>query len=358
MIRLIRSRLSYKVAVGASALTLFVVLVTGSAAYVVMSSLIRNQVNELLEAEASLRAEKVSDLLDGVTSSFRTLAANVVVANGLVDSMGREVYLTPLLEDFAEVNGLPAEVMLADFKGRPLVAADQVPAGADPWVAETVAQGRARARVSVERGGPVLTVAEPVVYVNTGTPEGALVYRLSLADLGRRAGSPTGAGELLLRDHGAVHSAPLGQSASGGALPLAAEVPVRLPEVLRDVRLSVLVAAEGDTLDNPLARLGSAFVAIGLGTTLLVIVVSVILGQRLTSTVRTLSVAASGYAFGRDGPAAFRVAGDDEIARLGEAFAGMVARLDRAYQDLERRSQTVLSNAERVAQVGSAVWDL
>ncbi len=358
MVRLITTRLSYKVAVGASALTLFVVLVTGSAAYVVMSSLIRGQASSLLQAEAGMRAEKIADLLDGVTANFRTLAANPVVADGLADGGARELYLKPLLRNFAEVNRLPISVALCDVKGRPLVAAGDAAVGADHWVEEAVATGRARTRVGVERGGPVLTVAEPVAGAGPGAAPGALVYRIALADLGRRAAAPSGGGELILRDHGAVYSVDLGRRNRKAGLPLASEADVRLPDILGGIRLSVLVGAEADMLDIPLARLTSAFVAIGLGTTLLVILVSAVLGQRLTATVRQLSAAASGYAFGRDAPGAFRVMGDDEIARLGEAFAGMVERLNRAYKDLERHSQTVLSNAERVAQVGSAVWDL
>ena len=354
------ARLSTRVAIAASALALFFVVLMGGGAWLVTAHLIRGQVADLLKTEATLRAEKVSDLIDGVAANFRMLAGNSAVANALVDSVGRETYLRPLLADVAEVHGMRTKVVVTDFIGRPLVgSAGAVERDADSWVAGAVASGRVRAKVWLGKDGPELTVAEPVIYANTGTAEGALVWRVSLKDLARRAAQQAGSinGELRIEADGQSFSAPLGGGLNPERNPMVAEVAVALAPQLSVIHLYIRIGADREALDTSSHRLTTTFLAIGAASTLLVVVFAVVLGQRLTRALSGLAEAATSFAFGTGDRSAFIIDGDDEIARLGAAFAGMVERLDAAYQDLERRSQTLLSNAERVAQVGSATWE-
>jgi len=361
MIERLRGRLATRVAVAASGLALFFVLLMGAGAWLVTAQLIRSQVHALLLMEASGRAEKIADLIDGVAANFRTLAANSAVANALVDSVGRETYLQPLLADVTEVNGLRTSLSVTDFLGRPLVGAGAGGKGeGDPWVAQAVSSGRGRVVVTAGDDGPVLNVAEPVIYANTGTAEGALVWRMSLRELARRAvGSQAqiSAGEMRIEADGHMFTVPLGTGLEPGRNPMVAEKGVRLAPPLSAIRMTVRVGAEQQALDTSLQRLTTTFLAIGAASTLLVVIFSALLGQRLTQALSRLAEAATSFVPGADDRRAFLMEGDDEIARLGAAFAGMVERLDSAYQDLERRSQTLLSNAERVAQVGSATWD-
>ncbi|MBC7950624.1 MAG: PAS domain-containing protein [Rhodospirillaceae bacterium] len=361
MIGRIRGRLATRVAIAASGLALFFVLLMGGGAWLVTAQMIRSQVNDLLLIEASGRAEKVTDLVEGVAANFRVLAANTAVANALVDSIGRETYLQPLLSDMAEVNGLRTTLMVTDFVGRPLVGS--VPPGdheADSWVAGAVASGRTRVKVADSPDGPILKVAEPVIYANTGTAEGALVWKVAVMDLARRVAAQSGAlaGELRVEADGRSLAVPLGRGLGGGGQnPVVAEVHVPLNPRFSVIRMSIRMAADQQALDNSLGNLTTTFLAIGAVSTLLVVLFSALLGQRLTQALSQLAEAATVFEPGTGDRRVFMMEGDDEIARLGAAFAGMVERLDAAYQDLERRSQTLLSNAERVAQVGSATWE-
>lgn len=366
MIQLIRSRLSYKVAVAASALTLIFAVVAGAAVYVVMSLLIRSQVESLLASEATLRAEKVADLVEGISDTFRALSASAVIIDGIAGRGFGPDYMSSLFAGLDDVNGVATLVSALDRQGRVVAASESGHVGRmDPWAAELAAQGRARARVAQDPDGPILVIGLPIIRTGQGQDDayGSLVYRVALADLAQRAGSPagTGIGELVLLDGRDRHAIALGQHVTS-AHPLVREVPVRLPEVLSPTRMSVRVGAEPSLLAVPLRRLAMSMIGIGLLSTLLVVAVSVAMGRRLTSALSRLTDAATGLALGRGDrlPLALNRlgGGTDEIARLGSAFAGMVTRLDSAYQDLERRSQTLLSNAERVAQVGSAVWHL
>lgn len=359
MIGAIRARLSTRVAMAASGLALFFVLLMGGGAWLVTAHLIRQQVGALLETEASLRAEKVSDLIDGISANFRALAGNTAIANALVDSVGRETYLRPLLADVSQVHGIRISLVVTDFIGRQVVGSGPV-TGREPdtWVAGAVAAGRVRAKVSLGGDGPELTVAEPVIYANTGTAEGALVWRVSLRELARRAAIQAGAvaGELRLEADGQTFAAPLGNGLDAHAA-MVAEAPVPLMPQLSVIHLSIRIGAVPALLEGSLRSLTTTFLAIGAVSTLLVVVFASLLAQGLTRALSGLAEAATSFAFGSGDRSAFIIPGNDEIARLGAAFAGMVERLDRAYQDLERRSQNLLSNAERVAQVGSATWE-
>ncbi|MGE5517394.1 MAG: sensor histidine kinase [Bacteroidota bacterium] len=365
MISAIRARLSTRVAAAASGLALFFMLLVGGGAWLVTANLIRDQIADLLKTEASLRAEKVTDLIDGIAANFHALAGNSAIANALVDSIGRETYLRPLLADVSEVHGIHIGLVVTDFIGRPIVGStapderDAEAGGADAWVAGAVAAGRVRAKVAMGEDGPELKVAEPVIYANTGTAEGALVWRVSLRELARRAAAQAGSigGELRLDADGQSFAAPLGRGVDAIGDAMTAEVPVALTPQLSVIRLSIRIGAEPGLLETSLRRLTTTFLAIGAVSTMLVVLFAVLVGRNLTRALSRLAEAATSFAFGSGDRSAFIIAGDDEIARLGAAFAGMVERLDTAYQDLERRSQTLLSNAERVAQVGSATWE-
>ncbi|MBC7906279.1 MAG: PAS domain-containing protein [Rhodospirillaceae bacterium] len=360
MFRRIRGRLATRVAIAASGLALFFVLLMGGGAWLVTAQLIRAQVNDLMVIEASGRAEKITELVDAVAANYHALAANPVLANGLVDGSGRTIYLQPLLAAMAEVNGLRTIVTVTDFVGRPLVGS--VPVGgheADSWVAGAVASGRSRVKVSDSPDGPILNVAEPIIYPNTGTAEGALVWRVAVMDLAHRVATQSGAlaGELRVEAEGRAVAVPLGRGLGGGQNPVVAEVHVPLNPRFSIIRMSIRMAADQQALDTSLKNLTTTFLAIGAVSTFLVVVFAALLGQRLTLALSRLAEAATIFEPGSSDRRAFIMEGDDEIARLGAAFAGMVERLDAAYQDLERRSQTLLSNAERVAQVGSATWE-
>jgi signal transduction histidine kinase/HAMP domain-containing protein len=364
-----RWRLARRVAAAAAALTLAFVILIGGAAYVVLRSLVRTEVEYSVNTEASLRAQKVGDVLDNMVAGAASLAANTVVANALADSIGRETYVAPLLADFAEVGGVPVRASITDYRGQVILGPWPEMDGATAWVGGLLAAGQGGARVEDGAGDPVLAIVQPVSYVNTGSVEGALVYRVRLADLARRASLKSASGfegELVFADGDRLRKVPLEGSSTRAPESSAmedepgpaAEVAVPAPPVLAPFRFSVRVAVEEGVLDKPLARLTFFFLGVGVVAVLAVLGISLLLGKRLTQRLTRLAEAASSFSLEHSDRSAFQLAGEDEIARLGQAFAGMVERLDKAFQDLERRSQTLLSNAERVAHVGSAVWDL
>ncbi len=357
-------RLATRVAISASAMTLFFVIALGWGAWMVTAQLIQGQINELLRIEATLRAEKIADLLKGVETNFRTLASNPVVADALVDGGAKVSYLQPLLAGVPEVNGLPVSLMVTDLVGRPLLDADDRQLdGAGPWVAAVASGTRARAKLSDGPGGAVLCVAQPVVRAAKGgrpqETQGALVWSIALADLAKGSIPASVMGALRIEHDGKVLSAPLGggMPSTGGQV-LMAEVVVPLAPPLNVFRMTLAIGAEQKVMTQSLDRLGRVFMAIGMLATCLVVLAAIFLGRRLTRALTRLSDAAQDFTFGADDAKDFLIDGDDEIARLGAAFADMALRVEQAYRDLEQRSNARLSDAERVARVGSATWEV
>ncbi|MGE5506400.1 MAG: sensor histidine kinase [Actinomycetota bacterium] len=355
----LRNKLSYQVALAAATISMFFLLVVGTASYVVMSGLIRGEIQVLLQGEAALRAEKMGDLLEGVVAAFRGLAANPLLVEGMHAGRSQLARLEPVLADFSVVNGVPAAVALFSRDGRPVMSAGR------PWPTETndplaaavVASGRPASRIDELPLSDELVVGQPV-FMGAGV-EGALLYRVRLTEVAARVAHEGGlalGARIAYRNRGVARSIALGAPLPDATM--AAVTAVRLPPQLAGYDFVAEVSAGASLLAPPLSRLTSFFLLVGALTVLAVLAASAVMGRRLTRQLTRLTEAATSYVPERGDLARFAMAGEDEIARLGRAFAAMIERLDEAYRDLERRSQTLLSNAERIAHLGSSSWDL
>ena len=107
-----------------------------------------------------------------------------------------------------------------------------------------------------------------------------------------------------------------------------------------------------------LSLLGWSLAASGAAAVLAAFAGGMALGGRFGRRLAVLGDAAKGYGFGRGQVSVFALAGDDEVARLGRALSEMAERLHASYREVERRGRSQLSNAERIAQLGTAERDL
>jgi signal transduction histidine kinase len=110
-----------------------------------------------------------------------------------------------------------------------------------------------------------------------------------------------------------------------------AEVQVPLSPKLSIIRMSIRIAADQQALDISQRNLTTTFLAIGAASTLLVVVFSALLGQRLTQALSRLAEAASNFAPGSGDRRVFIMEGDDEIARLARRFNEMLDRLSASF---------------------------
>ena len=165
------------------AIIALVVLVITALSYVEL----RRQAIEIADQTLLLQTRALVDDLEQrlqlTGDSIRRLAGNSLVANALVDDLGRTVYLRDFLQDFRVVQGFDAAIVITDFEGKPIETNHRDMLGELP---------RDRIREVVDSASPAFSLEvvaddiraiyiEPIIYVNTGQAEGALVYEIVLS---------------------------------------------------------------------------------------------------------------------------------------------------------------------------------
>ena len=325
MIDRLRRRLSTRVAAATSALALLFLACMGVGAWVAAAAMMRAEMERQVAETARARALQAADLIGGI--AVRMAAEGPALA-GAETPVGANVAGVPLILRLAAIETL------------------------EGWDRAPLRRGSTAGRLSSVEGSVEMAVPLPSA---KDAERWALVWSAPLAGLAGRLGNADSAVAIALAARVAGRTWASPSSLAGDFL--THEADVVLPAGFGGGQLLVLAGADPGQFRRPLERFALWRAVNGVVGTLLAVTLAVITSRRLTRTLSGLADTATSYAFDAGRAGDFQVAGDDEIARLGKAFAGMVARLDLAYRDLDRRGQALLSNAERVAQVGSATWE-
>jgi PAS domain S-box-containing protein len=139
----------------------------------------------LIEREAKHSAAMAGTTIRGISSHIDELAKSSLLASALTDSSGRDAYLHPFLSSVHHVNAIPVAILFTDFIGTDLASNDY--AGFDmadrDWLRTQLAKGSEGAKLAPGRHGPDLLAIKLIRLPRTSQPEGALLYRFSLASL-------------------------------------------------------------------------------------------------------------------------------------------------------------------------------
>jgi PAS domain S-box-containing protein len=292
----------------------------------------REHANDLLQQrEVAFHATTVGHNLQALSTRLADVAASPILANALVDSAGKETYLTPFLHGLRQMNGIPVQVLFTDFEGKEI--ADN---GSTGFGEREVAWLRTRLASGIE--GAVLQDGELIGvyllrYSRTSTPEGALMYKIRLDDL-----KPV---PWAILEAGTSAEIPRGRW-------ITAKVP--LPRSL--VHLGLALREDERRLPAPLESAAPQYPAIA-GITavlallaLLVFLLASRLAQGLTRELRQLE--AFSVSLGDAGISSQRapLAGSREVVSLAGAINRMLDRLyeQHAHLEAERRRFHQLSN--------------
>jgi PAS domain S-box-containing protein len=142
----------------------------------------RERANDLLQQrEVAFHATTVGHNLQALSTRLADVAASPILANALVDSAGKETYLTPFLHGLRQMNGIPVQVLFTDFEGKEIADNGSTGFGEREaaWLRTRLASGDERAALQ----GDELIGVYLLRYSRTSTPEGALMYKIRLADL-------------------------------------------------------------------------------------------------------------------------------------------------------------------------------
>lgn len=339
--------LATKLALGVSTLAGLLVLVLGGAAFEVSRARLMAAYDQQLELRAEIQARHAAQLLFTIERNLVANAANTLFANALADSDGRDTYLRPFLRDFVELGGVPVHVQLRDYRGRP-IAANAVeamrPVAAEHAI-DAIARGTPTGWIDGDDERVAVTLIAPVIYANTGLPEGALVYQFPLRRLVDGAPDQADFSVRLLDGQ----DRPL--LAQGLAAPLPAmllrRVSVAVPATFASP-LAVEIGMPRAVVNGGLTRLITLYLLAAAAVLAAMVPASLWLARTQLRRLAMLEIAAREVIATGKLDTRVEAGGDDEIARLSHSFNHMLERLQEAVGQLEReRAQEVARYAAR-----------
>ncbi|MDA7948183.1 MAG: PAS-domain containing protein [Hyphomicrobiaceae bacterium] len=300
------------------------------------------QMQSNLEQDAEFGAHATAAKLNAVLQAARSVAANDLVINGLVDMEAREVHI-PLYFNQLQVAGLGSgeKISFADYRGRRIAsnALNGNFVGA-PWLKKLMEEKKDYVRIDT-RGA---TLAVPVVY--QGFAEGMIVVELGKPELSKLLSISLGTHAVLIRDEaGEVFASDLSfarryerdaKEISGWVLSTA-EIPgYDLTIVVAESKASAL--APINALERSLYfALLLALAALAAGTFFVAYLTTRPL-SKFTMELRKISEA-------RDLDRRLPAEGAAELRELAEAFNAM---LDRLKKTVVSHEQLAVENEHRM----------
>lgn len=349
-----RMTLAARIASVTVAVVALVVAVTATLAYSELRRMVLTVADRTLSAQADTLASDLESRLSLLAGDARTMASNGLIANALVDDLGRDVYLRNFLEGFQTAEGFPLALTMANFEGAPIAGNGSARPVLAPsaWLAEIVDSAVGKVRVVTEGGDIHILFAEPIVYANTGTAEGVLVFQVSLSDwlrlprVQRIMRETPWAAALALRSHGGqTPPTVLRRGADPGDAPTA-NARVLVSEGGSSQLVELEVKARPGFIQTPLNELLRNVVLSSLGILVVAALAVGYLVNNQTFRLVRLRRETEQLTDTTNQSIHFTAEGDDEVGDLAQSFNTLVERLQAAYRELEARSEEDLKASE------------
>ncbi|WP_170954844.1 PAS domain S-box protein [Polaromonas sp. AER18D-145] len=323
---------AHQITLFALSLTLGVSLLIGAGSYLALHAQIEAAIQRDLAAQANLVESRLSHFIIQASAELATLSRNSFIANGLVDSQGRDGYLRPFLRDFrlSIPDKEDASLTLYDFGGKPLIQIrlDNAIAAHAEVVDQAIATGKLQVRIITHGHETYLKLVQPIHFPPTQSVEGALAVRIQLAPLLANTGIALAEGQVLqLHAAGAV-VAQIGASQQDLHHPV--ERALKLDAPFDTLRLRLTLDSSSHDSHGPLDRLTLIYVV---GLLLLLPLVGWVThrsSRRLVAPLVQLSATADAIARSGVITVPLQIGGPNEVGRLADAFGRMLARLGAA----------------------------
>jgi signal transduction histidine kinase len=331
MYKKIRISLVIKVGIAAAALAFVVIMGAGMLSYRVAAKQLELMLRKEMGSRSEIISMRIDHQLKNIIATLSDSSRNTLFANALADSAGRDHYLRPYLNGFQKVGSMPVHAVLCDFRGQALTANRiKAFAAADPeMLRRTVESGQLQARWDVIQNKIVITLASPVLYANTGLPEGSLMYQFSLGSLSDDIYFKKYRIIFSGSESGEKYAMCQGESPPENAL--FSESKLHLPDIFKGCSLAVEAWEDESLLKNGLYQLAGEYLILGGIALAIVIVLSFSGARQILSRLRALESVAEKVAESKFSELKFPQEGDDEIACIGKAFNLMLDDLAKSY---------------------------
>lgn len=341
---------AHQITLFALSLTLGVSLLIGAGSYLALHAQIEAAIQRDLAAQANLVESRLSHFIIQASAELATLSRNSFIANGLVDSQGRDGYLRPFLRDFrlSIPDKEDASLTLYDFGGKPLIQIrlDNAIAAHAEVVDQAIATGKLQVRIITHGHETYLKLVQPIHFPPTQSVEGALAVRIQLAPLLANTGIALAEGQVLqLHAAGAV-VAQIGASQQDLHHPV--ERALKLDAPFDTLRLRLTLDSSSHDSHGPLDRLTLIYVVGLLPLLPLVGWVTHRSSRRLVAPLVQLSATADAIARSGVITVPLQIGGSNEVGRLADAFGRMLARLGATQAELNHFKNTLDQTLEAV----------
>ena len=333
-------------------LTGSMMLILGTTSYLALSASLLRNIDQRMTSEAAITTQNLSFLLNSVAKDLVGLSANTLLTNGLVDSTGRETYLTPFLRNHKNVVDIPVSLVLVDFQGEAVAANDTSSLHSYQRSAEVdrVLQQEYPVLKVVGMGKDAqLLFVLPIIFPPTQHTEGALVAKLNLNQLflqGTQKIAKDFRVTLMSRGQLVIATA-----VEKGSSEITFHRAVPLISPFESSSFELLYAQNQATALSSLRWLAVGIVVAALLLLQMVSVIASKIANKLTAPLVRLDVAAARIA--KEGRLDIEVlkVGDDEIGSLTESFNHMIHNLRSSYESLEQkvidRTQSLQESEQR-----------
>ncbi len=335
MFRKIRISLVIKVGVAAAALAFVVIMGAGILSYRVAAKQLEMMLQKEMNARSEIICTHIDHQLKNIIATLSENSRNTLFANALADSAGRDNYLRPYLNGFQKVGSVPVHAVLCDFQGQPLTF-NPIKAFLPPdseMLRHTVDSGQPQVRLNMNRNDVIITMSWPVLYANTGLPEGVLMYQVTLNSFSNDIHLSKNDKNYRIiffgSERGRLYTALHGELPPENAL--FSESRLLLPNIFKGWSLSVEVWEDKKHLKHALYQLAGEYLILGGIALLIVIVLSFSGARQILSRLKALESVAQKGAESKFSELKFPQEGDDEIANIGKAFNLMLDDIAKSY---------------------------
>jgi signal transduction histidine kinase/ActR/RegA family two-component response regulator len=329
--------LARRFALVAAGLAAAAVLLTALASWWLINQQHQRALQQLAARETEFHAAAVASDLEALAARMSEVASNTILATGLVDSAGRETYLAPFLGGIRQVNGVPVQVLFTDFEGKEIASNGEggFTEAELAWLRRGLEVGHPSSAIFSAPGGHALVAFAPLTYARTSSPEGALLYKLSLSDLH--------VGDKMQLEWGAPRD---GAPRERGHVKR-----VRTPAVFEPLGFRVRGPQPIASWTSGLAPQFASILVITIILFAGVVIAGVRLAQLLTRDLQRLEAFSSKFISSGLSTERAPVTGSAEVASLARSINEMLERLHEQHSALlhEREKLSVLADALQVA---------
>jgi PAS domain S-box-containing protein len=304
------------------------IVVLGGGSWLLISNEQALADGQRLDHEWQLQANRVTTLITTIHGELKKTAHSSLISTALVDSAGKDAYLTPYLHGLSRIEGIPISLIFADFEGKE-IASNGTGGFTDSHLAwlRQLLEDPSRTPVAIAGTGASaeLVVAELIYYSRTKAPEGALLYKVKISHL-----------EGL--------NAPLHWK-NDGFLPEKGMLwkPLALPADLQPLELS-LALKEAAVARITLDKLSYLLLFSILAAITIAIWVSRRIAENLTRDLQRLSDFAGEVVLTGSSSQRANLGETRETTKLAEAINQMLDRLGHQHRRLQQESETKFRN--------------